>query len=250
MVQTALVVNAVRRLRSVDLRTLLFLLLAIVTARLVWIASRTEIGWELLGCQWQDATLGRFGLRPTSIDALPPAEQAAYWLPQVERILDESPPSAQLAMGAAWVLDSPDQRWQGYSVPIETQDTDPFLARWDKCEESQGRYSITAWELLPQVPQTTVGTSNRGIARRERRAIHSTNQPIWLILPQEGLCLPSTTHPNGPRDEPLAATRSLALPSRGRSAASQQPSVPGAFPGCRPFADHGRSCPLFQRPES
>jgi hypothetical protein len=95
----------------------LFLLLAIVTARLVWIASRTEIGWELLGCQWQDATLGRFGLRPTSIDALPPAEQAAYWLPQVERIMDESPPSAQLAMGAAWVLDSPDQRWQGYSVP-------------------------------------------------------------------------------------------------------------------------------------
>jgi hypothetical protein len=88
----------------------LLLLVALLVAglQLARVASKCESGWGLIVTQWQDATLGLIGLGHTSIGHSAPAEQAHFWLSEVDRITDEYPMSASVYMGAAWILDSPD----------------------------------------------------------------------------------------------------------------------------------------------
>ncbi len=100
-----------KRFLRLNLSLTLFLAVIILTARLAWVASETETGWEAIRYQWQDVSVGWLGLRPPSIDFLEPPEQADHWLREVERILGDSAQDAELAMGAAWVLDSPDIRF-------------------------------------------------------------------------------------------------------------------------------------------
>lgn len=87
---------------------LIFLAISVATVRLAIVASECESGWGLIFAQWQDATLGFVGLGHTSIGHKPPAEQASFWLSEVDRVVDKYPKSASVHMGAAWVLDSPD----------------------------------------------------------------------------------------------------------------------------------------------
>lgn len=81
--------------------------LLLLGIRVAWIASGTETGWGVLIAQWRDATIGWFANDDTPVQNRIPSEQAQFWLAETERILDENPPSAELAMGAAWILDSP-----------------------------------------------------------------------------------------------------------------------------------------------
>ncbi|MBW3539769.1 MAG: hypothetical protein KY476_05820 [Planctomycetes bacterium] len=81
--------------------------LTVLAARMIPVASRAETGWETVRASVRDASLGWFSDAARPIHARLPRDQAAFWLPQTERILRDSPPSASLAMGAAWVLDSP-----------------------------------------------------------------------------------------------------------------------------------------------
>ena len=84
-----------------------FLLLLILGGRLLWVASETETGWSLLRSQWWDATVGLLAGRNVSISQQEPSVQAAFWLRETQRITAEEPQSAERAMGAALVLDSP-----------------------------------------------------------------------------------------------------------------------------------------------
>jgi len=87
---------------------LIFLAISVAALRLAIIASESESGWGFIVTQWQDAALGYVGLGHTSIGHTAPAEQASYWLSEVDRVVTEHPTSASVQMGAAWVLDSPD----------------------------------------------------------------------------------------------------------------------------------------------
>ena len=87
--------------------SLLGLALAVAGIRLAVIASTQEIGWETIAATWRDAALGWTGWSPTTISQREPPEQAEFWLREVDRILSQQPESAELCMGAAWVLDSP-----------------------------------------------------------------------------------------------------------------------------------------------
>ncbi|QDU58146.1 hypothetical protein [Aeoliella mucimassa] len=80
-------------------------LLAVV--RIASVASHTEYGWGLLSDQWQFALGTPVGLQHTPIGQCPPVDQAKFWLAETDRVVAEHPDSASLAMGAAWVLDSP-----------------------------------------------------------------------------------------------------------------------------------------------
>ncbi len=85
----------------------LFILAIILIVRLLWVASHAETGWSLLKRQWLDATVGLFKGEQIPIYRQEPTDQADFWLKEVKRITDADPENAELAMGAAILLDSP-----------------------------------------------------------------------------------------------------------------------------------------------
>jgi hypothetical protein len=78
--------------------------------RLTWTASLTQTGWETLAGHARDATLG-WCLEQRTLGELTPAEQAEFWLAEVDRVLAENPASPDLLIGAALVLHEPTGGW-------------------------------------------------------------------------------------------------------------------------------------------
>jgi len=89
----------------VDLETtslpvvLLGAVLLALGARVVWVASRSETGWDVLRVQWYDATLGWLAGEYEPIGQREPPEQADFWLAETDRILAAHPD------GAVWMED-------------------------------------------------------------------------------------------------------------------------------------------------
>jgi len=79
----------------------------VLGVRLVKLACDTETGLESLRLQWRDAVLGPLSRDRQLITAREPADQAEFWLAETQRVLEANPNDAQVAMGAAMVLDSP-----------------------------------------------------------------------------------------------------------------------------------------------
>ncbi len=92
------------------------LVVVVLGIRLGVIVQRTEIGWECMVLQWQDSTMGWLGLKHRPIDTRDPSEQADFWLREVERVQADDPESAEVAMGSAWVLDTPGIRFMNNYV--------------------------------------------------------------------------------------------------------------------------------------
>ena len=86
---------------------LLLVALVIAAFRLALIAQPMETGWETIATTSRDAAFGWTGWKHTPISNREPSEQAEFWLREVDRILSSHPESAELCMGAAWVLDTP-----------------------------------------------------------------------------------------------------------------------------------------------
>jgi hypothetical protein len=85
----------------------LFILFIVLIARLIWTASHTETGWTVLKRQWLDATVGEVVKDYSPISRWKPNDQADFWLKEVKRITSADPDNAELAMGAASILDYP-----------------------------------------------------------------------------------------------------------------------------------------------
>lgn len=97
-------------MRRLVVRTAWVSLLVVLTGmtyRLLWLASQTQTGLELLGAQWRDATVGLVAGRRTPVVSRPAVELAAFWLEEADRVLSAQPDSAELAAGAAVALDGP-----------------------------------------------------------------------------------------------------------------------------------------------
>ena len=101
------------------LTALLLVAVLILAARLVWIAAKTETGWETLGLSWYNSMLGPIGRERQPIGDRDPAEQAEIWLREVDRVLAAHPDDARIAMGAAWMLDSPGFGFQHKHIKLE-----------------------------------------------------------------------------------------------------------------------------------
>ena len=76
-------------------------------ARLAFVASQTESGWSAIANQWYNAAFAWTGLTPEPVIGREPIEQARFWMAAVEEVIERRPESADLNMGAAWMLDSP-----------------------------------------------------------------------------------------------------------------------------------------------
>lgn len=86
---------------------LLLIALAVAAVRLAIVAAPMETGWEVIASTFRSAAFGWTGRSQTPVSNQEPPEQAEYWLREVDRILARNPESAELCMGAAWLLDSP-----------------------------------------------------------------------------------------------------------------------------------------------
>jgi hypothetical protein len=176
---------------------LLLIALAIAAVRLALVARPMETGWETIASTCRDAALGWTGWKHTPISSREPPEQAEYWLREVDRILSSQPESAELCMGAAWVLDAPGggfmtnylkQKSPGTGVPAATEgfDTDAldkvcsqFEAKCHKrCLDLAGRATelepsdVRWWRMrallqFTEYPMTTLSGTARGPAWRE-----------------------------------------------------------------------------------
>ena len=83
------------------------LILICLAARLLWGAAHAETGIPWLEAQWRDATLGWFTGDYEPIYTRLPSQQADFWLRETTRVVEAHESDAQLVMGAAIVLDSP-----------------------------------------------------------------------------------------------------------------------------------------------
>lgn len=110
------------KLTSARLLMALFLVAVLILAtRLVWVTAKTETGWQTLGLSWYNAALGLIGRQREPIGDRDPAEQAEIWLREVDRVLAAHPDDAQIAMGAAWMLDSPGVGFQQKHIKLELE---------------------------------------------------------------------------------------------------------------------------------
>ena len=142
----------------------LFLLLLILSLRLIWVASHTETGWLLLKRQWQDATVGMVKGEQIPIFRQEPIDQADFWLKEVKRITDADPENAELAMGAAILLDSPGYGFvyrystifkqsgpAGVSQQIDSSGVGHAIGLFEnKCKEQCLKMAARATELQPE----------------------------------------------------------------------------------------------------
>ncbi|NQT35928.1 MAG: hypothetical protein HQ581_00475 [Planctomycetes bacterium] len=140
-----------------------FLLLALALgARLARVAAHLETGPETLALSWRGATLGQVGYPRIPLRERPPTDQADFWLAEVDRIFAEREPTAEMLMGAAWVLDgqarpapydylSPARLAEGVPFPpgenrLDGQISEPFDV---KCSARCLQLAAAATELEP-----------------------------------------------------------------------------------------------------
>jgi len=131
--------------------------------RVVSVAAYSETGWEVLSGTWLEATIGRLGYSHHPIQNQDAAEQAQFWLAEAERICDgEVPPTADILMGAAWVLDSPvfgngakyvrpEQGVFELGPQLDVASMERAAAEFERqCRDACTRYAARATELEPQ----------------------------------------------------------------------------------------------------
>jgi len=122
-------------MKSITTRILLAVLLvavAVLGGRFLWVSSDSEIGWETVANHWHDWTLGQLGWQRTPITEREPVEQAEFWLDEVDRVVSSRQQNAELAMGAAWVLDSPRRSFLITRDPLKRVFNLPFVGEWDR----------------------------------------------------------------------------------------------------------------------
>ncbi|HWL10485.1 MAG TPA: hypothetical protein VNQ76_18920 [Planctomicrobium sp.] len=86
--------------------SLLLIVVALLSARLSWKLCVSETGWSPFLDQWTSVVPGFVGIQQQRLGDRDPVEQARFWLREVERC-GKANDDPEMAMGAAWMLDSP-----------------------------------------------------------------------------------------------------------------------------------------------
>ncbi|MEX2316801.1 MAG: hypothetical protein WD669_06595 [Pirellulales bacterium] len=127
-------------------------------------ASRAETGWATVVATWRSAVLDSLGWNYETIVQREPIEQAEYWLREVDAVLASRPESAELCIGAAWVLDSPGIDFMlkhvmrgpmaaGLGIVPDQEAIAAAKAQFEgKCAERCLSLAVRACELKPDEP--------------------------------------------------------------------------------------------------
>lgn len=108
---------------------LLFITCTIFAIRLSWVVMNTTIGWPPLWEQWSDVAADLVGTEMETLNEKDPKAQAEFWLQQVSQV-EQANTDAKVALGAAWILDSPQNGFfQRYIKTNEMLDSSVFSLR-------------------------------------------------------------------------------------------------------------------------
>ena len=83
---------------------LIALVPAALAARVAWIASHTETGWETIAGDWREATIGQFVGHRLPVAQRDFPAQTEFWLAEIDRVLAREPHTPELLLGAARIL--------------------------------------------------------------------------------------------------------------------------------------------------
>ena len=150
---------------------LLALVLLGLGVRAVWVASGLETGWPTLTLNWRDATIGWFLGKYEPVDQREPTDQADFWLRQTERILDAHQHDAEIAMGAALVLDTPSRGFM--TCYIRPSDVVPGFGLIPELDEDAIDRALHAFHAK---------TDQRCLALAARAAELEPDNPRWRRL--------------------------------------------------------------------
>ncbi|EAQ78236.1 hypothetical protein [Blastopirellula marina] len=129
-------------------------LAAVLAILLAWTASQTPHAAHYLWMQWRPATLDWFVQREIPIAARMPVDQADYWLIEIDRIVGKNPTDAQLAIGAAMIVEEPETDfWQPYSAQFYAPVRDANQPFESACADRDWRLIEQAIALEPGNPQ-------------------------------------------------------------------------------------------------
>ena len=120
------------------MRFLIWGLVLLFAMRVLWVCARSETGWQPLRDLAADVFRTDGGLAAASTTKLLPAEQANFWLKETAR-LKTAQTDPQLAMGAAWMLDTPQFHFLSrYLRPKQNQTSlvNSIGSQWELDEQS------------------------------------------------------------------------------------------------------------------
>jgi hypothetical protein len=138
-----------------------FVLITILALRLASTASRTEIGWETLASQWQDASVGWLGVGQKPISSEIPSKQADFFLSETDRVVSKASQEADAVMGGGWILDSPSigfyhrhiKQTEFASILPQFGSTLDYDAIHREEDEFERRWKNRCWELAARATE-------------------------------------------------------------------------------------------------
>jgi hypothetical protein len=110
---------------------LLLVAFLVLGTRLAWSLTVSETGWKPHLEQWTNILCDLLGIEHTDLGDQDPRQQARFWLdevPKVKSVADEP----QKALGAAWILDSPQYGFIRRHLPrrVYGESMSAFFDKW------------------------------------------------------------------------------------------------------------------------
>jgi hypothetical protein len=140
-----MMINSIRSIRLLSRRRvtaaaglLVAIVATVVILRFVYVISKTDSGWSMVVARWRPTILERSDRGAEEVTNLEPAAQAAYWLRNVDQIVAGPGNPAQLAMGAAWILDAPSPHYRSKHLRALLARGLPLMA--DNTESAEGAF--------------------------------------------------------------------------------------------------------------
>lgn len=137
-------------------RAILAIVALAVVARFAFVVSRMDGGWSTVFAPWQSGWSAEDEWPNGAIPRQEPPQQAAFWLKHVDKIVDGPGDPAQLAMGAAWLLDHPSPHYMSKHLsfragrPLSAPDTGQAVDEFHKmCGANCLEFAKRATDLEP-----------------------------------------------------------------------------------------------------
>lgn len=146
-----------RRLKAAAQAVGVIAALAIVI-RFAYVVSSIDGGWLILAAQRRAAMPGGDERAEEALPTLEPRQQAAFWLNHVDEIACGLGDPAQLAMGAAWLLDYPSPHYLskhlqarfGPGSPLSATNTDQAVTEFHElCDANCLAFAKQATDIEP-----------------------------------------------------------------------------------------------------
>lgn len=161
----------------------LLISITVLGGRLAWIVSASPLGWRPHLDQWANVATDLTGIEQTPLSDQEPAQQAEFWLSEVERVTSATT-DPQVAMGAAWMLDTPQYGFIKHQVRTRDEMSFPGVpARRELDDEAISKladeFEVRCREKCQVQIETAVRLAPSQAELRRARALLLFNTPLF-----------------------------------------------------------------------